>query len=464
VIPLVRSLVGELAAADVRYCHWKSNTFLDRSATGENDLDVLVCRADGDRFEEVLRRLSFKEAVSSAPLPGIFDWYGYDEEADRIVHAHVHYRLIVGDDLTKSYWLPLEDALLEGAAPRDGTFPVPRPEIELIALVVRLTLKHSALDAMLTRRGAVPRSARAELDDLRARSDAAEVDRLVDAHLPFVGVPLFRACEQALEPGCAMRARAAACRSLQRAMRGCARRSQAADVTLKAWGLVAERLPRRGGGKRLRRTGAVIAVVGADGAGKSTLVDDLVAWLGPFRVKRFHLGKPPVSPRRRLLEGAERIERRFRRRPTGDGAVRPLTATAAAAAVALARDRWRAHVRTRRFALEGGIAVCDRYPVPQLTRMDAPRLQGAGGAAPRQVAREAALYAAIQPPDTLVVLRVDPEVAVARRRDEREDFVRSRNREVYETDWTGTPACVVDAGRPAAEVLAAVKRLVWDRL
>ena len=59
---LVSRLCKALEAEGVVYCHWKSNAAITRSARGDNDLDLLVRRADVQRFTEVLYRLKFKEA------------------------------------------------------------------------------------------------------------------------------------------------------------------------------------------------------------------------------------------------------------------------------------------------------------------------------------------------------------------------------------------------------------------
>jgi hypothetical protein len=63
------------------------------------------------------------------------------------------------------------------------------------------------------------------------------------------------------------------------------------------------------------------------------------------------------------------------------------------------------------------------------------------------------------------VLRIDPEVAVTRRPEDDPDYVRARNGEVFDLDWTAIEgAVVVDASRPPEQVLAAIKDAVWDRL
>jgi hypothetical protein len=102
--------------------------------------------------------------------------------------------------------------------------------------------------------------------------------------------------------------------------------------------------------------------------------------------------------------------------------------------------------------------------------MDAPRVEGwlgdgtAGPLAERLAALERRYYRRVRPADVLIVLRVDPEVAVMRKPDEPADFVRARWREIWEIDWDATAASTLDAGRPLEDVLAAAKSLVWSRL
>jgi len=134
------------------------------------------------------------------------------------------------------------------------------------------------------------------------------------------------------------------------------------------------------------------------------------------------------------------------------------------------RDRRKVYERARRFATNGGIALCDRFPVSRLRLMDGPNIARFVG--PRRAGRLARLlleveernYRHISEPDVLFVLRVEPEVAVRRKTNEGEEHVRARSRELWEQDWTGTRAHVVDAGRPADEVLAHMQTVLWESL
>ena len=73
-------------------------------------------------------------------------------------------------------------------------------------------------------------------------------------------------------------------------------------------------------------------------------------------------------------------------------------------------------------------------------------------------------HAAIAPPELLVVLRVDPEIAVQRKTEERPESVRARSAEVWNIDWRDSRVHIVDASQPEAEVARELKALVWSSL
>jgi len=66
---------------------------LARSATGENDLDLLVDRRDAQRFLAVLARLGFRQAVAPGGRehPGMSHHYALDKESGRLVHIYAQF-------------------------------------------------------------------------------------------------------------------------------------------------------------------------------------------------------------------------------------------------------------------------------------------------------------------------------------------------------------------------------------
>jgi len=186
-LELVHELCDALAEIELDYCHWKSNIALDRSLRGENDLDLLVRRTDAHRFAAILHRLGFKQAYSPSGrrLPGVQSYYGYDQESDKFVHVHAHFQLVMGHDMTKNYRLPIENPYLD-AAVHDVPMRKASPEFEFIVYVIRMVLKHSTWDAILSRQGTLSTPEQDELDYLRAGAELTGIRQILRQHLPYV--------------------------------------------------------------------------------------------------------------------------------------------------------------------------------------------------------------------------------------------------------------------------------------
>jgi thymidylate kinase len=475
-LPLVADLLQALDRAGVVYCHWKSNEAVDRTLTAENDLDLLVARQDGARFNAVVHGLGFRVARPSPDrqVPGLVDHFGRDAGSGRMVHVQAHYQLVLGDDMTKNYRLPVEDAYL-ASRQRVGPIAVPSREFELLVFLLRMVVKHCPWDTQVARQGRLTPSERRELEFLSARSDASVLEALRAEHLPFVSAELLAEGRRALDPRARRLQRALAGHHLLGALQPFARRSRRADLRLRLW----RRLRRRRGaptsGRSLDSGGLLVGVVGGDGSGKSSAVSAAAAtFAGFFPTQAIHLGKPPRSRLTRIVGGAIRrlgVARETRRLPAwtdwsavgfpGLGFVLLHTLTA--------RDRHRTYREARRAADRGAVVISDRFPLQGIELMDGPRTGVLVGLDRRPLARwlarrEAGYYRGIAPPDLLVVLRVDPDTAVVRRPEQDAEFVWRRAAEVAAHDWTGVDAVVIDASRPHDEVLDDVRDAIWRAL
>ncbi len=325
-LDLVVALCRALEDEGIRYCHWKSNEAIDRSASGENDLDLLIDRSDADRFGEVLHRLGFKQArpAPSREVPGLIDHYGLDVRSGRLVHLQAHYQLVLGDDMTKNFHLPVERAYLDSVG-AGGLIRVPAPEFELAVFVIRMILKHSTWDAQLCLLGALSASERRELTHLQAQVPEPGRAAALAERLPFLSPALVERCLRSLESPPSRWRRASLARSLERDLAAYARHPRSVDI--------ARRTIRRGlrgarhvagppARKRFVAGGALIAVVGPDAAVATSVVDRLVGWLdGALAVQRFDF--------------------------TGPSGI---------------RSSGRTYGRARRFAGNGGISICEQFP------------------------------------------------------------------------------------------------------
>jgi thymidylate kinase len=487
-LALVEELCTALAAHGVDYCHWKSNEAIDRSASADNDLDLLISREHGTLFTEVVHSLGFKQARQqhTKEFPGVLHFIGIDPQTKKFVDIHAHFQLVVGDDMTKNHRLPIERAYLASCT-QDSIFRLPAPELELAVLVIRLVLKHATWDAKLTFQGSLAASERREVDYLRARTDWGTVAAVLSEHLPFINADLWDRCVRwVMREGPGWDGVNVA-RDLSHALSAHTRAAWLPDLTLKVYrrGMLFTRrrvLRRPAERSWLESGGAVIALVGSDGAGKSTALDATAEWLsGVFRTTTLHLGKPPPGAVTLASRAAWGLASPLRSKSvTGTAALEasspsePVSARGTAHValeVLIARDRYRAYVRARRAAARGKLVLCDRFPLPGVMEMDGAlsarmRLEhNASWPVRRLVSLEQHYYRQLMDPDVLIVLRVHPEVAVERKRgEEPEGFVRPRAEEVWNLSWAETPAVVIDANQPQDRVLAEVKNAIWSRL
>ena len=497
------AILSALNRAGIRYCHWKSVWALERSLAGETDLDLLVDRRQSREMQETLHRCGFKRflATEAAGYPGMEDYLGIDAAAGRIIHCHVHYRLIFGQPNIKSYRLPWEERLLKSRRhDRGSDVYVPEPDLEMLVLLVRFAIKLRLRNAAgyLVGQNWLASELVPEYLWLRHRVNPDASARLCRELLGDEAAARYLALLHApLTLWRLIRFRRVVTRRL-----GLFRRHGLVERTLRRWHREMVALAAAIGRKRLRTTrplrrtvptgGVLIAFMGPDGSGKSTMTRAAASLLAEkldVLLIYFGSGQGPGSLLRWPLDLARAAAARLGVLPAGQGlrtsgdpsdlTSRPraprgpiLTGALIVWALTLAWEK-RRKLKTAWQARDTGIVViADRYPQAQVLGFNDGPLLGhfANHRSPvlRWLARlEAVPYLAAEryPPDLVVKLHVTPETAVRRKPDTN---VREAERRLaaLKTLVYLLPAEVVnvDADRPLAVVRQDLYRLVWDQI
>ena len=464
--PLVSRLGAALDSRGVSYCQWKGHGKRERWETGRGDIDLLVDRASFGDFSDVVSGLGFKLALPPAgrEAAGIVHYFGLDERTGLLIHLHVYQRLVVGLPWRTHYRLPLEKAMLESAQYRGGSgtgaiFKTAAPELELIVAVLRLSLRHQLRDSL---RRTAPRWLDGALNEVDRLEEQVAPDAVVAAlrrHLPDVSVSLFSRCRDALQPGHSPWRRFVTHALIARALSAHTCRPSPFGLAERLWHRV------RPTGQRLASGGSIVALLGGDGSGKSTCADALEAWLeSSIATLHLHLGRPPRRLATLVVGGLLKVARRVHAAP------RFITHLDLLRMSCTARDRYALYRRARRFAAAGGIAICERYPLPEGWALAGPSeaqgraLDAHSPLAARVRAWERRLYDRMTAPDVLFLLRLDPDTAVSRKPSEPAEYVRARARLTAETDWSKSGARIIDAAQPLPQVVATLKSELWSTL
>ena len=468
---LLERLAQTLEKHRVRYCQWKGHWTAHRWAAGRGDVDLLVDHDSSVEFRRLIGELGFKPALPPAArqIPGIESYFGFDPAVPRLLHLHVHYRLVIGDYWKTTYRIPIEQAMLDASGP-GALFRVPDPAFQYVVFVLRMMLLQCGRPT-LALGGRWRRGIQIQLENLEALTERQALASVLSRHLPAIDIGFFHRCVASLRGKSGVGERLLLPDQLHVKLRPYARRptlsglaTAAADKLLPAMlrGWLADPRMRPAAG------GAVIALVGGDGAGKSTAAAELTQWLGSdLATRHSHLGHPSRSFLTLVAGTLLKVEQSLGRMLGRE--VGPASTLEMVRHFCTARDCYLDYERLRRFAADGGVGISERYPVPQVWSHGGPMIPALLPAQPSRLARwlaetEAGYYRRIVPPDALLVLQLDPELAVLRKPDEPADYVRARGRAIWEADWTGSGARFVDTSRELPEVLKELKALVWSAL
>ncbi|MBK0401921.1 hypothetical protein I5M27_02925 [Adhaeribacter sp. BT258] len=492
-LPLVKNLVAAWHENNILYCHWKSNEHLAASMTGDTDLDVLFDENQKEKTIEILHELGFKRfhSISQKEYKDIEDFLGLDLESGKVIHVHAHFRLTMGEMYLKGYQLNFENKILETRYFNE-TFGIycSSPAFELVLLYIReaLKLRHRDQGLMYVfNKIKYTGNTQTEYEWLRKQAKNEDIERILKGIFQnyepiyqfitgsFNRRELFKLADLIRNEFRDNRLHSPLEALVLRWYR---------EVTVKVSRKLARLLNQPILAQRINpRGGMVVAVIGADGSGKSTVTANLQA---TFRQKldvyRIYYGRGDgrISFPRKVLQAFKKTAKpkaASKESQVKNGRVSGKKSGLVAniyqclEALLVAHEKSSNLNRMQKARAKGMLVICDRFPQNQLMGYnDGPllhHLRNSGNPIFKRIAAyEARVYARAEntPPDAIIKLIADAEVVEARKPGE-------TSLEKLETKIAGIKklqfgkSCktiTIDATQPLQQVLTSVKQNIWE--
>jgi len=473
---LTNTLINQLNTAGVRYCHWKSNIHLAEGLSGETDLDFLVRRDQAGVFTEIVNNLGFKLLRSEGwkNFPSVVDFLGLDAESGKILHLHVYYKLILGKSMRKEYHIPCEDILLEGNQQLYGV-RIPFPEAELLIHIIRMAVKRKLFSIHSAAKHILRRSKQSdvlyELQWLVKRSDLSKFSRLIEkfglkasdceALFSIVRDP------SNVSPNLLKKVK----RSMTQYRRFKIFEGTLLWINRTVLSMLAHM--RHNIRKQIVSGGATIAIVGPDGAGKTTVCDVLIKRLGwKLWVKKFYLGsnQPTLHSRFvRFLVIPMLVPWRLLPRVRLARLLKYLAQ--GIIEISYASDRLSRLRKGFRLASNGCIVIFDRFPIVNVA--DQPFLWEEKDELEnhyliRCITKKLKnLYSKIPKPDVLIHLSLPAELALARKPNSNPDLISAKEARLHSfssKEGFERNLLRIDASCSLDIVISQVMGNIWRRL
>jgi hypothetical protein len=489
VLKKISELLVTLNNANVSYCHWKSNEHIEASLQGKTDLDILFLNSQKKDVYNLLLTSGFVhfKAAWFLNYSDIEDFIGVDEETGKIIHVHAHFKLIFGERRIKNYHFPIEEEILAARIKvQEYNCYAIKPAQEMILLIIRVSIKIST--EMLYEKYKhvslkILNDANVEFDWLRKR---VSIEELVQASEQILGKKNKNLLHEIYNNSLSRKYSKCFYRSNRKKINSYRKRSRYKAFILRRLRLflylsayvltkLHVKLPYR---RRNPQSGLIVAVVGVDGCGKSTLVKNLTSefskkidvvnvYLGSGTGQMSLLRKFPYLFRKMFKaikskkSAASNSNLTLKKEP-------PYLIHSYLSMIACFEKYFRVR-KANRAKKKGIVVICDRYPQNQILGInDGPKLHNPpkGYSFLRFLHHiENYLYnkTLITKPDIVIQLEGDVDILMARRQDMAKDLLLLKQESLGQIDYKPISRYMkIDCRQTERKVLALSMKAIWS--
>jgi thymidylate kinase len=473
-LTICHELFSDVSKKEINYCHWKSNSHLDKALSGQTDLDLLVNARDEILFKQVLDNFKFKEILSPLEkrFPGLEDYLGFDQKTGKLVHLHIHYKLVLGERYIKNHHLPIENLVLNNLRLRDGVY-IPIPEIELMLLILRMNMKVDSISLVKHFiRGlqgipytAYPSDIEDEFIALCEEHDPLVLKKIVKESNLSIDYSLYKKfihefTSNNLSALGIIKYRNKILHGLSdyRRESGIHPRIKYFIFSIKELPVIRRVFPAKK--KTLPNDGLSVSLVGADGSGKSTHVADLSQWLSwKMAVTNYYYGIPK-SFLIKVYSLFLRIMNKMQLNSINEFFQNLLL-------LYISRSRYRISKKIQNDKKRGLITISDRFPLKYFQSMsepmDGPKIRKNNKLNNYLAVLERRNYEKIVNPDCILVLKVTLNELRKRKTDLDLNTHKQKATAVNSLE-DDENIITIDANKPYHEVQLLLRSELWKRL
>lgn len=466
------------------YSHWKGNDHLMEGLDGDTDLDVLISPSDHDKGYSLLQEIGFKHFQSQygSRYPNVEDWLGFDSETGKMLHLHLHYALMTGHTGLKEYELPWgREALETRIQDEESGVYIMNPNLELVSLYTRLILKSKWKWVRAARKGSyqLEKHFEKEITYIKQRVDWDVVSEIAiryygNSGLEFseiVSSPVLTSEKYLRLYSIVLKSMNKYCRFhgvshiVRRAFMGVIVPLRSIVRKKYNWQLITHKVANPS-------HGLMIAFIGQDGSGKSTVTADIKKWLTwKIEAQRFYLGSGehfnPIE--KRVGNKLAKMEGRI---------WRPIRNVLSFRLIKKIADNAYTNIRrASKYVHKGGVALFDRFPQTEFANInDGPKIRSS--VMPKVSSKigkwlvgiyaskeEAKLKKAVAyQPDIVFKLTLSPEESIRRKPQENYESVKRKHEIIKQLAFPGSSVYNVDATMEYEQELRIIKRIIWKHI
>jgi thymidylate kinase len=460
------ALLVDLQQENIRFAHWKGNIHLQASLQGKTDMDILVHPSDRLLYEMILKKRLYKKLQSRSwnAYPYMEDWLGFDYATGVLLHVHTHYDLVNGITPGKYLHLPwLELFFHHLKTDKQSGWPIPAPELEVLILLIRIETNR------LHKNPAIPVG---KQNELRALLSQMQLYKFRDLCREFeLNVPenfdseINLVIKEGNVPAI-LHLSSFYCNQVDNCVKTKWQLNALNATYYKQYLKRSRQIGRFAGPLQLKKTinggGKMIALVGSDGSGKSTLCTELVKWL-TFKIDThyFYFGKQPFIrsynqkqfSKTGFLFSNATISKYFRKLA---GSLFYLQ---------LINKKLNLLRTGKKLIKQNSLVICDRFPQKNITGFfDGPKLQLKKNGWLRRLEIKKFRRFTQAGADLVFRLKISPEVAARRKPDHDSRMIEQKCVHLSALTFGNSKVIDIDAERSFEQVLLDIKRKIWENI